>query len=475
MNTQAVGIDLGTFHTVAVEVDRAYLKFPSRSVPSIAIVVGNTSIVGVDAVRQLDLPQPIMLAPKMKLRDPGIETELVGGVLRKLVDQALRDLAPRGKQNVVLTVPPGWGRAECEIIRSAVSLLDIGAAFLHEPVAVLAAVRTLALRDECNPVTAGQLSATKRVLICDWGAGTVDLALVEVAASKASLEFKCTTEMTRIGHGGSDIARDVIRSVNPAMSQTDVDKSAFRLQAAWQQGNLTSFTSPAYVSATTNRRGLAAKSIAEAVASLLHASEDFDRRELLVLLYGGPLESLELRRALILELAQGAGIDSARCLPIDNEFVSQFKSLPNLRRDCLVAFGAGIFGRSGVALPEFEYVVTLRDSFGRPASEVRLVRGRNLEGVQVVSPPFTGVDYFVDVTQITNSGGKRRSTNVAGELTLHVRKGAVVLYRIAEAGVGYAKIEAAEARDLPSPELFQDSRVESVLMPEKSTRFTLSI
>ena len=475
MNSQAVGIDLGTFHTVAVEVDSYGHKFPSRSVPSIAMTVGSTSIVGVDAVRQLDLPQPIMLAPKMKLRDPDIKTELVQGVLRKLVDQALRDLAPMGKQNVVLTVPPGWGRAECETIRSAVSLLDIGAAFLHEPVAVLAAVRTLALRDECNRVTAGQVSAAKRVLVCDWGAGTVDLALLEVLAYKASLEFKCISELTCIGHGGSDIARDVIRSANPAMSKPDVDKLAFRLQAAWQQNNLTSFASPAYVTATTNRRGLAAKAIAEAVTSLLLDVEDFDRRELLVLLYGGPLESSELKRALTLELAQATGIDSTRCLPIDNAFVSQFNSLPNIRRDCLVAFGAGIFGRSGEALPEFEYLVKLRDSFGRPASEVRLVRGRNLQGVQVVSPPFTGVDYFVDVSQITNSGGKRRPTSISGELMLHVRKGAVVLYRIAEAGVGYARIEAAEAKDLPSPELFQDSRVESVLLPEKSTRFTLSI
>ena len=149
MNSQAVGIDIGTFHTVAVEVASNGLKFPSRSVPSIAMMVGTTSIVGVDAVRQLDLPQPIMLAPKMKLRDPDIKAELIQGVLRKLADQALRDLAPTGKQRVVLTVPPGWARAECESIRSAVALLDISAEFLHEPVAVLAAVRTLALREEC--------------------------------------------------------------------------------------------------------------------------------------------------------------------------------------------------------------------------------------------------------------------------------------------------------------------------------------
>ncbi len=475
MSRSAVGIDLGTFHTVAVEASLGEIKFPSRSVPSIAIEVGKTLIVGVDALRQLDLPQPLMLAPKMKLRDPGSRTDLVQTVLRKLVDQSLLDLAPRSRRNAVLTVPPAWGRAECDVIKAAVSLLDVETSFLHEPIAVLAAVRALALREECDPVAAGQLSAARRVLVCDWGAGTVDIALVEIIATKGRLEFRCVGEVTRIGHGGTDIALDVVRSVEPGLLPSQSDKLAYQLQAAWQQKTGGSFTSETYSRATSSRRDAAAKVIAESMVTLVQESESGELRDLLLMLYGGPLESAELRQSLVSEIRNSMGLDADRILAVDSRFVAQFESLPNIRRDCLVAMGASLFGQSGESLPEFEYVVTLKDSFGKPASEVRLIRGKNLHGVQVVSPPFTGVDYFVDVSQVSNSGGTRRETSVRGELKLHVRKGAVVLYKIAEAGVGFARIEACEAQDLPAPELFSDSRVESLLMPEKSTRFTVDL
>jgi hypothetical protein len=475
MSRSAVGIDLGTFHTVAVEASLGQLSFPSRSVPSIAIEIGKTPIVGVDAMRQLDLPQPLMLAPKMKLRDPDSRTDLVQIVLRKLVDQSLQDLSPRSRRNAVLTVPPGWGRAECELIKDAVSLLDIETSFLHEPVAVLAAVRALALREECNSIAAGQLSAARRVLVCDWGAGTVDIALVEITAAKGRLEFRCIGEDTRLGHGGTDIALDVVRSVEPALLSSQLDKLAYQLQTAWQQKSGGPFDSETYARATSRRRDAAAKAIAESMVTLVQQSASGALGDLLLMLYGGPLESAELKQSLISEIQSSMSLDTDRILAVDSRFVAQFVSLPNIRRDCLVALGASLFGQSGETLPEFEYVVTLKDSFGKPASEVRLIRGKNLHGVQVVSPPFTGVDYFVDVSQVSNSGGVRRETSVRGELKLHVRKGAVILYKIAEAGVGFARIEASEAQDLPAPELFSDSRVESLLMPEKSTRFTVDL
>ena len=67
----------------------------------------------------------------------------------------------------------------------------------------------------------------------------------------------------------------------------------------------------------------------------------------------------------------------------------------------------------------------------------------------------------------------RNKTAISAELKLFVRKNAVVMYRIAEAGVGFAKIEASEAQDLPAPENFSDSRIEAVILPEKSTRFNV--
>lgn len=475
MSRSAVGIDLGTFHTVAVEASLGELNFPLRSVPSIAMEVGKTLIVGVDALRQLDLPQPLMLAPKMKLRDPDSRTDLVQIVLRKLVDQSLQDLSPNNRRNAVLTVPPGWGRAECEVISAAVSLLDMETVFLHEPVAVLTAVRALALREECDPIISGQLSAARRVLVCDWGAGTVDIALVEINVAKGRLEFRCVGEVTRIGHGGTDIALDVVRSVEPGLASNELDKLAYQLQTFWQQKIGGPFASETYARATASRRGAAARAIAESMVNLVQKSESCEPRDLLLMLYGGPLESAELKQYLISEIQSAMSLDADHVLAVDSRFVAQFVSLPNIRRDCLVAMGASLFGQSGETLPEFEYVVTLKDSFGKPASEVRLIRGKNLHGIQVVSPPFTGVDYFVDVSQVSNSGGTRRETSVRGELKLHVRKGAVVLYKIAEAGVGFARIEACEVQDLPAPELFSDSRIESLLMPEKSTRFTVDL
>lgn len=142
------------------------------------------------------------------------------------------------------------------------------------------------------------------------------------------------------------------------------------------------------------------------------------------------------------------------------------------RRDVLVATGASLFAARGKALPEFEYEITLKDSSGRSSSSVRLARRHNLAGIQVITPPFSGVDYYVDVQQLRRDGTK---TSIKTELSLHIRKDAVVMYRIREAGVGYALVEAIEAQNLPCPEPFPDACLDQRTLPEQSTRFSINL
>jgi len=467
-----IGIDLGTFHTVAVSCEEHQLIFPSRSIPSIAFKLGNATIVGVDAESQIDLAQQLLIAPKLKLHDKSVAPEFISSVLRKLVEQATIDLGVSGR-NAVMTVPPSWTLSDCLAIKQSVSALGLELNFLHEPVALLIAVMQLTRKRGCDPFVAGLLTTAKRVLVCDWGAGTVDLALVQINQSSDVIEFRCLGETTVLGHGGTNIAQDVVGSFVTDSTTMVRDKEAFKLQKYWQGDALATFNSDKYSRDTTLRRNSAAVAIASAASDLLNRLCIDDRSDIVTLLYGGPVESVELRSSLISELEVAAGTNREIVCFAGSEFVRTVENSRPLRRDVLVAAGASIYSANGEALPEFEYEIVLRDSFGKPTSTIRLIKGRNLAGIQVVTPPFTGVDYYVDVSQISITGNMRNKTAISAELKLFVRKNAVVMYRIAEAGVGFAKIEASEAQDLPAPENFSDSRIEAVILPEKSTRFNV--
>ena len=467
-----IGIDLGTFHTVAVSCEQEQLFFPARSIPSIAFKLGNATIVGVDAESQIDLAQQLLIAPKLKLHDKSVAPEFISSVLRKLVEQATIDLGVSGRK-AVMTVPPSWTLSDCLAIKESVSALGLELNFLHEPVALLIAVMQLTRKRGCDPFVAGLLTTAKRVLVCDWGAGTVDLALVQIKQSADIVEFRCLGETTVLGHGGTNIAQEVVGSFANDSTTMMRDKEAFKLQKYWQGDSLATFNSDKYSRSTTLRRQSAAVAIASAASDLLTRLCIDDRSDIVTLLYGGPIESAELRNSLISELELAAGTKQEIVCFAGSKLVRAVENSRPLRRDVLVAAGASIYSANGEALPEFEYEIILRDSFGKSTSTIRLIKGRNLAGIQVVTPPFTGVDYYVDVSQISVIGNTRNKTSIAAELKLFVRKNAVVMYRIAEAGVGFAKIEASEAQDLPAPENFPDSRIEAVILPEKSTRFNV--
>jgi hypothetical protein len=469
----AIGIDLGTFHTVSVLKSQEEITLPSRSVPSIAVILGKTPVVGVDAIQQINLANRLIIAPKLKLHDHSEPKELITTILRKLVEQSTKDLGVNIR-NTVMTVPPGWNLEDCLSIQESVSVLGFAVCFIHEPIALLAAVFYLSRKKECNPSFTGRLATAKQILVCDWGAGTVDIALIEVSHKPNSIEFRCLGEKTILGEGGTNMATDIIQNVDKKSDFNQIERMSFSLQAAWQGMGVSSFNLDKYQVETSKRRLNAAKQISKETADLLDRLCIDNRSEMVTLLYGGPMESMELRKSLLSEFSSKVGLLEKNALIAGSDFLKSFSQIKNIRRDCLVAAGASIYGSNGEALPEFEYDIILKDSFGKPSSKIKLIKDKNLEGIQVITPPFTGVDYFVEVHQIINRIGVREKTPISAELKLHIRKGAVVMYRIAEAGVGYAIIEASEAKDLPYPELFENSRQQSVVLPEKSTRFSIS-
>ena len=243
------------------------------------------------------------------------------------------------------------------------------------------------------------------------------------------------------------------------------------LQLVWQGESIPTINRSDYETETEERLKSASDYVSQKIEEMLNQACISNRSDIIGVLYGGPLESEALNKYLKNDVEAKSLISYENLVSINSKLTSSYKKTVNLRRDALVAMGASLFGAYGETLPEFEYEISLRDSFGQISSTLRLIKGKNLSGIQVVTPPYSGVDYFVDINQIRIVNGIRQKTSISGELKLFVRKGAVLMYRISESGVGYATIEASEVQDLPAPEPFVDSRIELLSLPEKSTIF----
>ena len=464
-----LGVDLGTFHTVGVLLDSSSLKIPTRSIKSVAIIIGKTTIVGVDAMPQLQIANKIVTAPKLRLKDKTLDQKTALSILRKLTEQAVKDSPYRGS-SIVLSVPPGWEFEECSSIKEELLISNFNIRFIHEPVALLVSLFYIIPRTRVQAQVVSQLFAGRLYLVCDWGAGTVDIALVLVESTGKTSRFKCIGEKTILGHGGDDIARRVVSGSVPVSEET---RMSYILQCVWQGEVSEGVDVSRYAIGTSVERQISARKVTDEIEDLLHSNAIERRDEITCVLYGGPLESDELQTAVADLLNQKSLIPKSRIIPINSKLLLQTEEFPNLRRDALVAAGASIFGSVGETLPEFEYEILLKDSFGKVSSTVCLRRDRNLVGRQVVSPPYTNVDYFVEVRQTRVIDSKRQQTGVKAELAIFVRGGGVIIYQLSEADVGYVKIDAIEAQDLPAPESFVDSRVVSVVFPEKSSIFDI--
>ena len=463
-----IGIDIGTFHTVATSVNEKIFCVPQKSIPSIALRSGNTPIVGNKAKHQLDISDDLelILAPKLLLNTDSNQ-DFLQKIISKLAALALEDIECENNQfgTVVITVPPGWTLEQCQLLEEAVEQIGIKASFIHEPIALLIATMYLA------PTGSEQLSAKLEnadlFLVCDWGAGTVDIALVRVVKKGFRYEFSCEGEFTDRNHGGTSLARDIVYEYDKSV---DIDKMAYHLQSAWQGEELLELSH--YKPITSKRREDAATVIAEKIENLFNEKEIKNKASMVCLFHGGPLESEELRSFLKEKLSQSLGLSTGQFLHIGNQFSNSlpFDKVP-WRRDVLVSAGASLFASRGEIFPEFKYEIALRDSFGNISNNrIPLEIRPNLEGIQAIKPPFTGCDYYVDVQQVRRDGTK---TSQNKELSLYVRPDAVLRYRIREAGVGFALIEVTEAEDLPAPVPFSDARSECVRLPECSTRFSI--
>jgi hypothetical protein len=476
-----IGIDAGTFHTVAVEMRNGALRIPKQSVPSIAVLMPNGgAIVGVKALtpevlRSTGL-KPLLLAPKLELGRNQTNHQLLQKIIRELISQALDGLGG-GRGDAVLTVPPGWTFEHCEILTEALDPLGTKVRFMHEPIAMLLGAMYLAPKYKQDPRLTAKLDQAELVLICDWGAGTVDVALVHIERNGRSHEFSCLAELTEIGHGGTSIARDVVREFGNMTDEGDgAETDAYLLQAHWANP-VAGRDFSRYDVLVGERRASAADEVARKVAALLGSLSAEDRSAILCVMYGGPLESADLARLFKERLEVHAGLANKQFVHIGNEFAAglPYDVVP-MRRDVLVAAGAAIFGEGGQTLPEFEYEVVLRNARGELTSSVRLAIARNLAGIQIIEPPHTGADYYVEVNQLRRThDGDLVPTSIKAELAHYVRPNALVKYRVVSAEVGHACIEATEVPNTMGPGEFPDARSAKVFLPEKSTRFSIDL
>ena len=481
-----IGIDIGTFHTVsAITYPDGTIRPPGRSIPSIALRGKSHDIVGVDTHGHMESPgYELIQAPKLKMSESEENKQYLRPILRKLVEQSLSDLGEIA-DNIVLTVPPGWDKNQCEFLEKAIAPLNIKAQFQHEPSALLIAAMNLALKHIIDPRVTGKLGSAELVLVCDWGAGTVDVALVSISRKGGRHEFACVGEFTEMNQGGISIARDVIDEQHNKMTKLEREKLVYMLQLYWQDDRFDKFGGIKfndYNERTKKRQRLAAEIVAKKTAKLLENLGITDTSRILCVLHGGPLEASFLRDCLEKQMLDAVNISPKQLLHIGNEFTKAIYSEQEpWRRDVLVAAGASLFASRGETLPEFEYDVQLKDSAGQPFACVRLAKNPNLAGIQVITPPYTGTDYYVNVQQVRRKTAKfchphmQEKTAVQAELRLHVRAGGVVMYKISEARVGYALIEAIEAQDLPIPIPFSDARSDKAYLPERSTRFSINM
>lgn len=481
-----IGLDLGTFHTVASLFDAAQRQLvPFDSVPSVALLGTSPPIVGRAAQQTKGTP---MLAPKLRLREPGEDRRFLQEVLKKLANQAIGTLyRPDGR--MALTVPPGWTADECDFVARSVEDYGTPVTFIHEPAALLIAVAYVAEHHERGSPLLALLRMPSHAIVCDWGAGTVDLAVVATKWDGA-YEFRCKAEKTLRGHGGTDIAREVVDYLydepSPDPRPNDRVRLDLILQTGWEDGFRAADILRPYVRTArieqlddfvANVRRRHASAVAEEIAVVWRSAGLLAGASPLILLHGGPLEAAELKETLVLSLVRHDA-NPDRVYSIGSEYCGQLcPGTKPWRRDSLVSVGASLFAARGEALPEYGYLISLRDAGGNRANAVRLVRGVSLSGRVAVEPPYTGQDYWAEVQQIRYDWEERTSqpTPIQKELALYVRDDALVVYEISDVGVGYARVDAYEAARTMAPRRLADAKSDSVKMPEKSTRFRIAI
>lgn len=492
------GLDVGTWRTAAVGVaPDGRLHLPQTSVSGRVELHSIRSwacldplIVGQELSPEDLRPSLIanlVTSPKLELRTADTErAALLEKAIRALAHQVIGDhLFPTiDGEEVVASVPPGWDLRQCRLMARALAETATRHRFFHEPVAVLVALRWIAQQlgqhGDVGPVLPFLGSLRKRpvVLVIDWGAGTIDLAVVETKPLSDGVLYQCLFDCTIEGHGGARMAEDVAfelaRRGSP-VSELDASVHAVLLQSAWEDPGRDYaglLERDDLAQATRLRRSEASAVVVEKVTEAMLALQ-LRAGDVSIVQFGGPLESAECRHLLEGQLRRSCGFNGEQFFSASSEFLEECRrstnGVVNVSRDAVVAIGACVFGELGRAEPEFDYLITPRDGQNRDSAPLVVSRRNGQRGTKVVCPEYTGVDYSVRVSQQRNG----QDTALADELSLYVRPGAVVRYELS-ASVGAAHLRCSEAQKMPVPEPFSDSIVVEVAIPERSTRFTIA-
>jgi hypothetical protein len=483
MHEGTFGIDLGTFHTTSAWFTRGMHRYRLPQTPGASRAFSVPSRAATTPFRAgADLPdgeEAEIVSPKLSFGRASSEhdrmlTRVLGALARQVTAPAVWDLQTTAGVDAVVSVPPGWTQSQCDAIRGALQS-DRAVRFIHEPIALLVGVLDLADAARDWPgarEVLGALLTSRTVVVCDWGAGTVDIATARVeprsvrwvgsaAPSCRESIYECLYEETVLGCGGHDLAAVVAGD----------GRAANLLQMAWagrcpmDVAEMSRFE----LAAGPHRESMADR-VAQAILAAAEVLPKQERAETILLIYGGPLESSQLREALVRRVGpvfRSVAHVSAALVDGASRRASSL-GLSAATRESLIAMGAARFGASGDAKPEFDYELLLHRPDRANLTPVRLSKRGGQEGVTPLTPTHTGVDWHVDIWPLGRPADKRT-------VGLFVRPQATLLCRIENVDVGGVQVSVVEAADELVPRPFSDARKASARFDERSTRFSIPI
>lgn len=223
---RVLSVDLGTSNTMAVLADGAT---PPRVVdvdgaaimPSAVFAEDNgTIVVGRDAERKARL-DPTRFEPNPKRRiderrlalgdDAIAVSEALAAVLRRVLEEASRQLGGGQPDEVRLTHPAQWGEDRRAVLRAAARQAGVvgSVTLVPEPVAAASHFASLPGR---------ALAPGQALAVYDLGAGTVDVAVVAAAHDGG---FTVLAEDGLADLGGIDVDETLLVHIGREVSHTD--------------------------------------------------------------------------------------------------------------------------------------------------------------------------------------------------------------------------------------------------------------
>ncbi|WP_199443303.1 Hsp70 family protein [Umezawaea beigongshangensis] len=222
---RVLSVDLGTSNTVAVlsahgRPPRVVEVDGSSTMPSaVYCEEDGTLVVGRDAERRARL-DPARFEPNPKRRvDEGMlllgetvvpVTDALAAVLRRVLEETVRQLGGASPDQVRLTHPAQWGPMRCNVLLSAARLAGMGPELVLVPEPVAAAAHFASFHDQT-------LAPGQALAVYDLGAGTFDVAVVGATPSG----FAVLAEAGLPDLGGLDVDQALLENVGRQVSVRD--------------------------------------------------------------------------------------------------------------------------------------------------------------------------------------------------------------------------------------------------------------